>query len=1206
MYKNFTKKRCWPIGHVQQFLLIMKITTVLIFVSLLQVSAAGLAQKVTFKQKSATLKQVFNEIYKQTGYNILWTPQLLSDAQKLDVDFRHTPLKEVLEKTLHNLPLTYTINDKTIVVLQKENSVMDRIVNFMRATDLRGKVIDSLGRPIEGASVRITPGNRGTFTNARGEFVVPNLNPGRYTVLISYVGYEEIRHEIAFSAPGPLSYNFIMKAVSANLDDVQIVSTGYQQLPKERATGSFSIVGREQLERRPVANILSKLEGVASGLMFQRTSFDEEPKLTIRGRSTIYANDEPLIVVDGFPIEGDIKSINPNDVESITVLKDAAAASIWGTRAANGVIVITSKRGKFSQKSAVEYRSQATIGNKPDLYYLPLMSPSDYIDMEKQWFADGRYDRARLGAPYEQPVLSPVISTLFDLQDGKITATQANAKIDELRTMDVRREGQDIFYQKSVQQQHQLNLRGGSESIRYFFSAGYDKIRGQETGNKSDRLTLKSDNTFRILPQLELNAAITSSWGKRYNNGMGLSGFVGTSKYGFNSFNMNHYSFLPYQRLRDDNGNAIAVPREYNESYLDYLQGKGFEDWKYRPAEELGFLDNTIKMNNLRVSTGLEYKLGSDLRVDLKYQYERQADNGRNFQSIQSFNTRHLINSATRFSVPDSAIIRTLPAGNILDNKITEISSHVFRGQLDYRKNWAEGKHSIAAIGGMEMRDIITDAHSARYYGYDDRTLSFVNVDLTRPYNPFPQAYPNSMTIESGIDLNYEQNRYVSFYANASYTLLNRYIFSASGRMDKSNLFGVNRKDRNVPLWSAGAAWNIDKEAFFHSRLINNLKLRGTYGFNGNIDKQQTAFPVASSSRHYQTGLMFASIMYPGNPFLQWEKVSQVNLAVDFGLWDNVISGSFEWFNKTGKFLMGDKTLDPSSGFGTIRSNFATMKGKGFDFELNARTGNRLRWESKLLFSYATDKVTQIDVQNDNSPFSDGTLKYIYADRQLLPVVGRPVYSIYSFKWAGLDAAGNPQLIGADGQIGNYSQIVSSLPPEKLEYNGPAQPVFFGGWSNSFTWKGFSLSTSFTYKFGYKFRRSSVNYYMLGSEASRSSWHADYAKRWQKPGDELLTNVPRADYNWDQYRDPAYLGANILVENAAHIRWKDATLSYELPARLLRNMPIKHVQFYVFVDNIGIAWRANKLGIDPDFVPLPYSVYLPMATTFTGGIKVEL
>ena len=1193
MYKILPQKRWVPTCALAKLLLIMRLTTLILITGFLQVSASSYAQKITLSERNASLTTVLDHIRLQTGYDFLYKSVNIKNLQHITIQVTNAELRDVLSRILEPQQLEFEIDDNSVLIKAKQSSLIDQLITRFKQIDVSGKIVNEKNEPMAGATVTVKGSGRHVSTDANGAFTLENLAENA-VLSISFMGYQT--REIPVKPDLGL---ITLKMIVSDLNEVSIsVNTGYQTIPKERATGAFSFIDKKGLDRRPLTDLLGRLEGMASGLSFSRTSYDDgQPKLSIRGRSTIYANDQPLIVLDGFPMEGDIRNINPNDVENVTLLKDAAAASIWGTRAANGVIVITTRKGNFAMKPDIEFRSQATIGKKPDLFYLPQMSGSDYIGLEQNWFNAGRYDGHLTTPPFNRPVLSEVVSTLLDQRGGRISAAEAALRLDQLRSIDVRDEATDVFYRNPVKQQHQVSLRGGGDKISYYLSTGYDKVLGQERGDDLDRLTLKTENAFKLLPSLNLSIGTSTTWGNQYRNGMGLKGFQGNTSGGFNVIGPD-YNFYPYQRLRNPDASAVAVPRDFNSDYISYLTGLGFEDWSYRPADELNYLDNKTKQQHLRVSTQLNYKLSPAINIDLKYQYESQDQNTNNYQPLASYNTRSLINQYTRIVLPDSSVVKQLPSGDILDYASSKLSSHNFRGQLNYSREL--GNHQLTAIAGTEVREIISSGRTMRNYGYDARTLSFATVDYNARYSRFPSGVG---VIPSGQSIVYLQDRYVSFYANASYSYLDRYTLSASGRMDDSNLFGIDPRDRNVPLWSGGFSWNIDKEPFFNTEAISFLKLRTTYGFNGNISKTQTAYPIAVAARDSFTGLPVLAVTSPGNPYLQWEKMAQWNLGLDFSALKNRLSGTVEWFSKQGSSLLGDHYLDPGSGFQTIRANKASMKGHGIDVELNSRLGNTLQWQSKVILSYATDKITKVA-----NASSFGTYNYVNADKQLMPVVGRPVYAVYSFKWAGLDKEGNPQLVDANGGTGNYNTTLNNLPPDQLVYNGPALPVYSGGWSHSLSWKNLVLSTSVSFKAGHKFRRSSINYTTLNSAISHVNGHSDYALRWQKAGDEAFTNVPALlPYNVsNSARDLAYLSSDILVEDASHIRWRDVAVNYTLPASVARHLPFKSVEFYLYMDNLGLIWRANKKGIDPDFVPLPYSVRLPDAMTTTLGLKLNL
>ncbi|GGH30571.1 SusC/RagA family TonB-linked outer membrane protein [Sphingobacterium alkalisoli] len=1200
-------------------LLVMKLFFFLTFALSFSVLGDVLGQKVTVQVRQASFKSVVKEVQRQSGYSFIMKDELLRQAKAVTIHVSGQDVLEMLPMLFRNQPFGYQVNGKIISAMPlTETTVSPVVVSpvtvLEQQSPTQGRVTNELGEPLVGASVRVRGQDKATLTDQNGRFLLNDV-PRRAILEISYIGYTALE----LRATNDLG-TIMLKGEAADLQEV-VVSTGYQQLPRERATGSFAAVSNELLSRKPTMNVLDRLEGLAGGLVFHRNSASGEPSLVVRGRSTIYGDDQPLVVVDGFPIEGSLNSINPNDVENITILRDAAAASIWGVRAANGVIVVSTRRGAFNERPTIELRSQALVGDRPDLSYLPYMSSSDYIDLERAWYQDGRYDQYLSSPLDELPTLSEVVQQLMDVQQGRSTQQQADAYLNDLRGVDVRKEYADVFYRNRVHQQHQFNMRGGSERVRYMFSAGYDRDQSSERGNGTDRITLRGDNTYQIMKSLQLNVSLNHAWNGQQHNAMGLYGFQGETGGNLGSVDANQYAFYPYQRLRDAQGNAISIARDVPFLYDQQLQQQyGMQDWSYRPADEINLRDNQTKQQYSRIAAGLEYKLPLGFSADLRYQFERDVISGRDLRPLDMYSTRDLINTySVRDPNGDNGLRRAVPVGDVLISNAGQRSSHNFRGQLNYNGGWAEHRHRLSGIVGMEVRDILYDNMLNSFYGYDDRTLQYTDMDKMASYEQFTMPFALPFEFGGGIQdrISQEWNRYASFYSNVSYTYLDRYVVSASGRIDKSSLFGVNPADRNVPLWSSGLAWNISRESFFPtSGIFSELRFRSTYGFNGNVSAAQTSFPIAWAGRDFMTRLPTANITSPANPLLQWEKVSQLNLAVDFGLWNNRLSGRLEWFTKRGQDLFGDHFLDPSSGFSTIQANVATMQGRGFDFELNARIGSVLRWDTKLLFSHAIDRVEDIALIGSGSfssgvtaggGFLTGNQGYMLADREVFPLSGRPVYALYSYAWGGLDSDGNPQLLDEHGALGDYASILGSLPADKLVYHGPAQPRFYGGWTHNLFYKGIGLTTTLTYKLGHYFRRSSINYYGLaGTDMFRSTGHSDYALRWREPGDEARTDVPAyPGYNlFDTYRDEAYRYADILVESASHVRLKDITLSYNLKGKWMESLSLRSAQIYAYVDNVGILWRANKHGIDPDFVPMGYSNFLPLPRTYTFGITV--
>jgi hypothetical protein len=431
---------------------------------------------------------------------------------------------------------------------------------------------------------------------------------------------------------------------------------------------------------------------------------------------------------------------------------------------------------------------------------------------------------------------------------------------------------------------------------------------------------------------------------------------------------------------------------------------------------------------------------------------------------------------------------------------------------------------------------------------------------------------------------------------NAAYTYKRRYTLSGSARKDESNLFGVKTNQKGVPLWSAGFAWAISQEAFYHVAWLPELKLRITKGYNGNIDKSVTAFVTARMNANSAVyNLPTGTITNPPNPSLRWEKVDIQNIGIDFATRGRRIEGSLEYYTKRGTDLIGVSPIAPSTGISEFRGNTADIKGHGLDLVLNCiNMKGPFFWKTNFLFSYVTDKVTSYKAAQD--------IAAAYASQQTFnPLEGRPLYSIYSFKWAGLDPqTGDPMGYLNGKPSKDYVSILSATDLSTLVYHGSATPRVFGSIRNTFSWKGVSLSCNITYKMAYYFkRRSFVNADLISLQPM--AVHADYAKRWQKPGDEKITDVPSLVYpSLLSGRDNMYQASEILVEKGDHIRLQDIQLSYDLNRQQVKKLPVQNIRFYVYASNLGILWKANDKGIDPDFV-----IGLPNPRTIAVGASID-
>jgi TonB-linked SusC/RagA family outer membrane protein len=1036
--------------------------------------------------------------------------------------------------------------------------------------EINGRITDSLtAKPLSGVAISI--GQKAmAFTDNAGRFNFTAANSGKF--LVRFVGYREVTVNFGPTNIGPFAIGLARQ--NNVLSDV-IVSTGYQVLSRERSTGSYDQISNKLFNRSTGSNVLERLNGITSGLRFngfQGSNISTSPNnrnlgINIRGTSTLSDNvsTDPLIVVDNFPYEGNIANLNPNDIENVTVLKDAAAASIWGARSGNGVIVITTKKGKMNQPLSVEINSNVSIQNKPDVFYnRSYLTSSDYIDVETKLFNDG-YFNSFINDNTRRPPLSPVVSLLARVRSGAISQQDAARQIDVLRTLDVRDDYQGYMYQRSVKQQYALNLRGGSSQNSYLFSVGYDNNQESLVRNSFRRLTINALNVYSPVKNLEITTGINYSDNTTFQNnrfpfGSGIS--VGGPVSGI----------YPYAQFAQADGRAAVIARDYSPDYVQNAVKTGFLDWAFRPLDELAIADNSTKVTDLLLKGGLRYKITPAFRAEVQYQHERQVVNPRNYQSVQSYNARNLINRFTIIDPTTGKKTYQVPVGGMLDLANYNLYSNNLRGQLNFDRT-IQKDHEISALAGAEIREQKSDGYTRTSLGYDENfgtssnALDYLN---SLPVNPTGVA---RIPAPSGT-MTGTLNRYVSYFANAGYTYKRRYTATISGRRDGANIFGVKTNNKITPLWSAGLGWLVNNEKFYQIGWLPLLKARLSYGFNGNV-YNGSAYVTGTYSTDSQTGAQAIVNLTPPNPELSWEKVRNINAGIDFGTTGNRITGSLEWYQKDGTDLIDNVLLSPSTGFSSFFANAAGTRTRGLDITLNTiNVKSFFQWRSSLLLSTLKDRVMKYSSQYSNSSLQRSTG---------LPVVGKPLFGIYAYNWAGLDPAnGDPQGMLNGAVSKNYSGIIANFKPDSLVYKGSARPTVYGSFRNDLSYKGVEFSFTITYQFGYYFRRSSTSLNYSDLISGTFGKDADYANRWQKPGDEQSTSVPSLVYPSSSVRNTFYQYSEMLVEKADHIRLQDIRLGYNFGRVFGARSAVKSLQVYSYASNLGILWRANKLGIDPD------------------------
>ncbi|MEJ2884602.1 SusC/RagA family TonB-linked outer membrane protein [Pedobacter sp. GR22-6] len=1184
MYKNYTRKRGMTLPCFQKILLIMRLTTVILIVAIMQVSASGFAQKVTFKAKAGSLKQLFTEIKKQTGYNVVWKTDELNSAKPINVDFVNTALEDVLKISLSNQSLDYTIEKKTIVIRQKEPSLLDRVISTFADIDVRGRILDEKGQGLPGATVKVKGSSKTTVTNSDGEFMLQGVDENAIIVM-SYLGYKtaELKAKQDLGA-------ITLVADSGNLLEVNVtVNTGYQSLTRERSAGSFAKPDREALANRSTSmNVLQRLDGLVPGLTVNSAPGSES--ILIRGLNSINSNRSPLIVVDGIPTSN-INSINPQDVADVTVLKDATAASIWGAKASNGVVVITTKKGTSSEGIKVNYDGFFSFQGKPDLDYLPVLNSQQYIQAAREvfdpvtfpWNTASAYTLGAIGMPPHELIL-------YNQYRGLRSAAQTNTSLDSLAGLSNKGQIEDLWYRNAALMNHTVSLTGGGKIYSFYGSASYTDAKSNRPGaqDRTYKVNLRQDFNFNKILKAYVITDLTNNVSSSPRN---VS--VDTR-------------FYPYQLFRDGNGNSLSMPyvASLTDSTRKAAEARSRLSLDYRPLDDAGLAAS--RTNNLlnRMVGGITVQPLKFLKYEGVFGYVRGHNKNSLYDDNSSFVQRNELVQFTVAATPSVAPVYYLPTSGgkyTVNNSLQK--EWTIRNQFIFDQSWKQSLHQLTLLAGQEAQEQMLTLNQSIARGYDHQLRNAIPVDYAALSlglnNPIVANNLNRSVLSSDFYSETEaQTRFSSYYANAAYTYALKYSLNASWRVDKSNLFGLDKGAQGKPVWSAGVKWLMSEEQFMKGvPFLDYLALRATYGVTGNSPIPGTASSYnilsAATSASLPGGRSF-SVATPGNPSLTWERTKTTNIGFDFNLLKNRLSGSFDYYNKKTDDLVGQLPSNTLTGYSVIVGNYGSLKNNGIEAVLNSVNINSadFRWTTSLNLAYNKNEITGI---NYLTPITTGQQMI---NQRYFP--GYSAFALFAYQYAGLDALGDPQIILADGSVSKARNISK---PVDMRYMGTTQPPLSGGLSNTFSYKGFSLSANAVFNLGHVMRRDVGTYFsgrLIGSNAlvlaagrytssvnlAQGNVNSIFAERWKQSGDENTTNVPsyvsntslsnsRRDVNYYTYGD-----LNVL--DASYIKLRDVTLSYRLPKSVLSNIKVSDITFRMQVSNL-MLWKANRYGIDPEF-----------------------
>jgi len=1151
MYKNYTTKSGRNSSCFRRILFIMRLTTAILLVSLIQVSAATFAQRLTYKQKSTTLIELFNVIKIQTGYNVVWNESMLDKNLLIEVNFKNTPINEVMKSSLKNLPVDFSIVKNTVVLKTRELSVFDELMAKFKEIDVEGNLVDEKGNEMAGATVTIKGTKRSVRTSNTGHFSLTNTDE-KAILVISYLGYDNL--EIPVKADlGTIT----MVIAEGKLSEVNVtVNTGYQRLPKERSAGSFSVITKETLEKRSNYQVFQYLSGQLPGLM-------TGANFLVRGQSTLTSNTDPLIVVDGFIVNYGLESISPNDIESITLLKDASAASIWGVRAANGVIVIQSKRNSpLNRPLEISFNSSLSFTQKPDLSKLPLANATSFLEYEK-YKADSKL--VAIGVAPFRAALSQGLDAFIN------NPTNAASITEGLKGNNVLNEFSDLFMQQAIRQQYGFSVAGKGPKSYTRTSFNYDDVQSsfKKTGNNRfmGDLYQKNDLTSKLSVELGLNLLMMNY----KTNGMSVADLQ---------------TIAPYQRILDDNGNYVSQPRGIYQADKDAWVKKGYYNWDYNLKQE--FDNNNALSTSQYVSAmaGINYTILKGFSFNSGYKFEFNRADNTLLDNDQTYNIRNQVNYGTKANA-SNVLVYGFPKGAYLSNNFGKGQTQIFRNQLKYDGKVINDDHQVTAIAGMEVQQVNSTSSGNSGYGYDVQTEAFTPIA-----NDAVGIFGTPIYLQNQISLSSRKDRYVSYYANAGYTI------NGSARQDRTNLFGATANFRNVILWSTGLSWQAHKESFLQNSPFSSLIFRASYGVNGNVDRSTSPFLIANiaAADRNTTNLPYAYVTNPENPALRWEKTAVANIGIDFITLKGRVSGSVEYYNKKSTDLLGNATVNGTYGFNSAYINYASMKNKGIDVSLNAQILKGIVYlNTTINYSYNKNKVT--DVQ-----FPESTAGSFITGA---PQTGLPLNYLYGYKWAGLSpATGVPQIYDAAGKIVEYTSEMTD--PLALDYLGSRVPSQYGGVFTTIGYKKLSITAGLTYNAGHKFRIPVISYSQLYNVTATGALSSDWDNRWKTPGDEGRTNIPAMPSsslslgNYDSYSTYA----NVNVQDAANIRFQELILNYQLPASIFSKTPKTIINVGLQVRNLGV-YTFNKGKLDPDHLSYSYSSNLPPPPEFTFMLKAN-
>ncbi len=1221
-------------------LLVVKMTAVLLILQCFQVSARIYAQQITLKEQNVSLESVFSQIEKQSDYYFIYRNEWLRDAKELNIDLKDATIDEAMKSILSKQLLTYSIINKNIVVRRiSDKGAVDKHLLEVKDIHITGTVTDSAtGEPLPGVSIRIKGSAAGTTTDNKGTFSLDV--PENTTLEISYLGYDKKEVRVGTNR----TLHITLSSSSTSLS--QVVVTGYQTVSKKLFSGSSSTLSATDVERPGMSDISQMLEGEFAGVSMQNVSgtFGAAPKLRIRGATSLSGDNKPLWVIDGIIQEdvvnisnealstGDMNTllgssvagINPSDIQDITILRDAAATALYGARAMNGVVVITTKKGTAtSGKPRINYTMNLTRYIKPSYVDFDVLNSADQMAVMVELLNKGYYqmpgmingkDGGVFNKMYKEMGMYDPATKTYKLRND---LASKNAFLE--RYANANTDWFDIIFKNSLKQSHSLSITSGTENFQTYASLSYLNDAGQTIGNKVERYTGNVRVDFNV--GSKFTGELITRGSIRNQRAPGTENRQSEPVYGtyLRGFDINPYNYaLNTSRM------ITAYDEEGN---LEYFR-KDFAPFNI--INELN--TNYMKLNQIDFS--VQGKVGFQILPQLKYSLlgsyryvksESQIyvlENSNKALAYKAFEDPTTIgDNEYLYDDPDNAFaypMSILPSGGFYNVNMNNLKYLYIRHELNYSQTFND-VHTVTAYAAMEARS--TDR---QYEFFDGVGYQYENGGLVNPYYMYFKQAGEEGHPYFGMDPG--KDRFHAYMIQATYAYNDKYVFTPSLRYDGSNKMGESRTARWLPTWNISGRWNIFRENFWpQNEVLTSALIRGSYGLTGNIGNATNSdalfYNMISRRPYLNDQETLTGISGLANSELTWEKSNDLDVGVELGFMRDRFHFMFDYYDRKIHDLIGTIKTSGIGGQYEKTGNYASMHGKGMEFTFSGRVvdSRDFVWNARVNLAFNKNKITRLDVDPDiwHAVSPDGA-----------PVKDHPQRGLFAVEFAGLDHNfGYPTYIGisenVDGKTGGEDRPETTyinLQSDKignLVYMGPIDPITTGGFYNRFRYKNFTLSALLKFSFGNVLRLPAT---FAEKYTDMHSMTKDMLNRWIMPGDETKTSVPalmdgvsklqivdntggqidsKYPYNLYNYSDQR-------VVSGDYIKLSSLSLSYNLPRALYTKWALTNASVVLTANNIWTLYADKGLnGQDPEFMATG-GVAMPQPKQVTFTLQIGL